>query len=405
MQHKLSLMRAHDTSTSKFRGLLREISLLLGYEATRDLALEEIEIETPLERARVPVLAGKKLCLVSILRAGNGILDGMLDLVPSARVGHIGLYREPRTLHAVEYYLKLPEDLPERDVILVDPMLATGNSAVAAISRLVELRARSIKFVCLVAAPEGIAQVQRVIPTCRSSPPRSTAASTTTATSCPGSAMPATGCSARNSQRRLSAAAKQDLDPAVLRPALRVVGAVGVVVRRHRPGAAVKFLDEARRRFRRMRLQPAGHRPRPLFRQRQVVVVAAGRIGMGNDYDFAGLRGRDQCRRGFPGSGRPRRAAFCRWDRTTCPMALSGASRDRFSRACPPPWLTRARTAALTAAASMAATSRRARSRARGSAPVFARAAGLFPSPQTPGASAGAVSSRLRYSESVSGEG
>jgi uracil phosphoribosyltransferase len=164
VRHKLSLMRRADTSTSKFRGLMREISLLLAYEATRDLALEEIDIETPLERTRMPVLAGKKLCLVSILRAGNGILEGMLDLVPSARVGHIGLYREPRTLDAVEYYLKLPEDLPERDVILVDPMLATGNSAVAAISRLVELRARSIKFVCLVAAPEGIAQVQRVFP-------------------------------------------------------------------------------------------------------------------------------------------------------------------------------------------------------------------------------------------------
>ena len=164
VRHKLSLMRGADTSTSKFRGLMREISLLLGYEATRDLALEEIEVETPLERAWMPVLAGKKLCLVSILRAGNGILDGLLDLVPSARVGHIGLYREPRTLDAIEYYLKLPEDLPERDVILVDPMLATGNSAVAAISRLVELRARSIKFVCLVAAPEGIAQLQRVFP-------------------------------------------------------------------------------------------------------------------------------------------------------------------------------------------------------------------------------------------------
>ena len=141
VQHKLSLMRRHDTSTSKFRGLMREVSLLLGYEATRDLALEETEIETPLERGSFPILAGKKLCLVSILRAGNGILDGMLDLVPSARVGHIGIYRQPRTLEAVEYYLKLPEDLPERDVILVDPMLATGNSAVAAISRLVELRA------------------------------------------------------------------------------------------------------------------------------------------------------------------------------------------------------------------------------------------------------------------------
>ncbi len=164
VQHKLSLMRRHDTSTSKFRDLMREISLLLGYEATRDLALEDTEIETPLERGTFPILAGKKLCLVSILRAGNGILDGMVDLVPSARIGHIGIYRQPRTLDAVEYYLKLPEDLPERDVILVDPMLATGNSAIAAISRLVELRARSIRFVCLVAAPEGIANLHRVFP-------------------------------------------------------------------------------------------------------------------------------------------------------------------------------------------------------------------------------------------------
>jgi uracil phosphoribosyltransferase len=164
VQHKLSLMRKRDTSTSKFRLLMREISLLLAYEATRDLALEETEIDTPLEAARVPVLAGKKLCLVSILRAGNGILDGMLDLMPSARVGHIGIYREPRTLQAVEYYLKLPDDLPGRDVILVDPMLATGNSAVAAISRLVEMKARSIRFVCLVAAPEGIEHLHRIFP-------------------------------------------------------------------------------------------------------------------------------------------------------------------------------------------------------------------------------------------------
>ena len=164
VQHKLSLMRKQDTSTSKFRALMREISLLLAYEATRDLALEDTLIETPLESARLPVLAGKKLCLVSILRAGNGILDGMLDLMPSARVGHIGIYREPRTLQAVEYYLKLPDDLPGRDVILVDPMLATGNSAVAAISRLVELKARSIRFVCLVAAPEGIEHLHRIFP-------------------------------------------------------------------------------------------------------------------------------------------------------------------------------------------------------------------------------------------------
>ena len=159
VQHKLSLMRNRDTSTAEFRRLLREISLLLAYEATRDLPQEATEIDTPLERASFPRLAGKKLCLVSILRAGNGILDGMLDLLPSARVGHIGIYREPKTLQAVEYYLKLPDDLAERDVILVDPMLATGNSAVAAISRLTELRARSVKFVCLVAAPEGVANL------------------------------------------------------------------------------------------------------------------------------------------------------------------------------------------------------------------------------------------------------
>jgi uracil phosphoribosyltransferase len=164
VQHKLSLMRAQDTPTGVFRQLMREVGLLLAYEATRDLPVEEVEIETPLERARLPMLAGKKLCLVSILRAGNGLLDGILELVPSARVGHIGLYREPRTLQAVEYYLKLPDDLPERDVILVDPMLATGNSAVAAISRLIELSARSVKLVCLVAAPEGVAHVHDIFP-------------------------------------------------------------------------------------------------------------------------------------------------------------------------------------------------------------------------------------------------
>ena len=164
VQHKLSLMRDRNTSTAEFRRLLREISLLLAYEATRDLPVEATEIDTPLERASVPRLAGKKLCLVSILRAGNGILDGMLDLLPSARVGHIGIYREPKTLQAVEYYLKLPDDLAERDVILVDPMLATGNSAVAAISRLAELRARTIRFVCLVAAPEGVANLHGVFP-------------------------------------------------------------------------------------------------------------------------------------------------------------------------------------------------------------------------------------------------
>jgi uracil phosphoribosyltransferase len=164
VQHKLSLMRDRDTPTGVFRQLMREVGLLLGYEATRDLPLDAAEIDTPLERARLPVLAGKKLCLVSILRAGNGLLDGILELAPSARVGHIGLYRDPATLAAVEYYAKLPDDLPERDVILIDPMLATGNSAVAAIARLKGLRARSIKFVCLVAAPEGVAQLGNVYP-------------------------------------------------------------------------------------------------------------------------------------------------------------------------------------------------------------------------------------------------
>src|ERR1700723_3263944 len=164
LRHKMTLLRDRTTSTAQFRQVAREISLLMAYEVMRDLPLEPIDIETPLEPMRAEHLAGKKLCLVSILRAGNGIMEGMLDLVPSARVGHIGMYRDPQTLQAIEYYLKLPDDLSERDVILVDPMLATGNSAVAAISRLIELRARSVKFVCLVAAPEGVAQVHSVFP-------------------------------------------------------------------------------------------------------------------------------------------------------------------------------------------------------------------------------------------------
>ena len=156
VQHKLTLMRRTDTPTAEFRRLLREIALLLGYEVTRDLATELIDIQTPVSPARVPTLAGKKLCIVSVLRAGNGILEGMLDLIPSARVGHIGLYRDPTTLEAIEYYFKVPEDINERDVIVVDPMLATGNSAVAAIHRLKAHDAKSIKYVCLVAAPEGV---------------------------------------------------------------------------------------------------------------------------------------------------------------------------------------------------------------------------------------------------------
>ena len=156
VQHKLTLMRRRDTPTAKFRALLREIALLLGYEVTHDLALTEERIETPLESTTAPVLAGKKLVLVSILRAGNGLLEGMLDLMPAARVGHIGLYRDPQSLMAVEYYFKAPEDLDDREVIAVDPMLATAHSAIAAVHRMKEAGARSIRFVCVVAAPEGL---------------------------------------------------------------------------------------------------------------------------------------------------------------------------------------------------------------------------------------------------------
>src|ERR1019366_4926774 len=157
LRHKLALLRDKTTTTAMFRQVAREISLLMAYEVTRDLKLEPIEIETPLETMQAEHLVGKKLCIVSILRAGNGILEGMLDLVPSARVGHIGLYRDPDTLRPVEYYLKLPSDIAERSVILVDPMLATGNSAVAAASRLKQAGVTAMKFVCLLAAPEGIA--------------------------------------------------------------------------------------------------------------------------------------------------------------------------------------------------------------------------------------------------------
>ena len=164
VQHKLTLMRRVDTPTAKFRALLREIALLLGYEVTRDLALTEEAIETPLESMTAPVLAGKKLVLVSILRAGNGLLEGMLDLMPAARVGHIGLYRDPVTLMAIEYYFKVPEDLDDREVIAVDPMLATAHSSIAAVHRLKEAGARSIKLVCLVAAPEGLEAFDREHP-------------------------------------------------------------------------------------------------------------------------------------------------------------------------------------------------------------------------------------------------
>jgi uracil phosphoribosyltransferase len=164
IQHKLSLMRRKETSTADFRALAREIALLLGYEVTRDMKTELREIETPITRMQAPFLAGKKVCLVSILRAGTGILDGMLDLLPSARVGHVGLYRDPETLVSVEYYFKVPEDIAERTVIVVDPMLATGNSAVAAVQKLKEADARAIKFVCLLAAPEGVKTLSEAHP-------------------------------------------------------------------------------------------------------------------------------------------------------------------------------------------------------------------------------------------------
>ncbi len=156
VQHKLTLMRMKETSTSSFRALLEEISMLLAYEVTRDFPVVEQEIETPMEKTKAPLLEGKKLVIVSILRAGNGILDGMLKILPSARVGHIGLYRDPKTLVAVEYYFKMPDDMGDRHVIVVDPMLATGNSAVAAVARIKQTKPKSIRFVSLLAAPEGI---------------------------------------------------------------------------------------------------------------------------------------------------------------------------------------------------------------------------------------------------------
>jgi uracil phosphoribosyltransferase len=157
VQHKLTLMRSRDTSTSKFRNLLREISMLLGYEVCRDLPTTQVAIETPIASTMAPALDGKKIVLISILRAGTGILDGMLEILPSARVGHIGLYRDPKTLAAVQYFYKVPDNMTERDAIVLDPMLATGNSAVAAVDRIKQDRPRSVKFVCLLTCPEGLA--------------------------------------------------------------------------------------------------------------------------------------------------------------------------------------------------------------------------------------------------------
>ena len=164
VQHKLTLMRRKDASTNSFRRLLNELSSLMAYEVTRDMPMQDIEIETPLETMTAKVIDGKKLVLVSILRAGNGILEGMLNVVPGARVGHIGLYRDPKTLTAVEYYFKMPSEMQDRDIIVVDPMLATGNSAAAAVERLKELNPKSIKFVCLLTCPEGIRTLQTAHP-------------------------------------------------------------------------------------------------------------------------------------------------------------------------------------------------------------------------------------------------
>ncbi len=164
VQHKLTLMRDKRRSTKGFRQLLNEIGMLLAYEVTRDLPLEYIDIETPLTAMSAPQIAGKKLVLAPILRAGVGFLDGMLSLVPSARVAHVGLYRDPETLQAVEYYFKAPSDLADRMVLVLDPMLATANSAVAAIDRLKERGARDLRFVCLLAAPEGVERFRAAHP-------------------------------------------------------------------------------------------------------------------------------------------------------------------------------------------------------------------------------------------------
>lgn len=164
IQHKLTLMRQKDCSTHSFRVLMGEIGMLMAYEVTRDMPTQLVDIETPLEAMRSPVIDGKKTVFVSIMRAGGGFLEGMLTVVPGARIGHVGLARDPKTLAAVEYYFKMPADMHERDAIVLDPMLATGNSAVAAVDRLKETRPRSIRFVCLLAAPEGLKTLQAAHP-------------------------------------------------------------------------------------------------------------------------------------------------------------------------------------------------------------------------------------------------
>jgi uracil phosphoribosyltransferase len=164
VQHKLTLLRKKETSTTSFRRILNEIGSLMAYEVTRTMPMHEVMIETPLETMRSKLIDGKKLVFVPILRAGMGLLDGFLTVVPGARVGHIGLYRDPKTLVAVEYYFKMPGGLTERDAVVLDPMLATGNSAIAAVERLKEARPRSIRFVCLVSCPEGIRNFQSAHP-------------------------------------------------------------------------------------------------------------------------------------------------------------------------------------------------------------------------------------------------
>jgi uracil phosphoribosyltransferase len=167
VQHKLTLMRDKERSTKSFRQLLNEIGMLLCYEVTRDLPIMMTEIETPLQKMQAPIIAGKKLVFAPILRAGVGFLDGMLEMVPAARVAHIGLYRDPETLQAVEYYFKAPSDIADRMVIVMDPMLATANSAIAAVDRLKERGAKDLRFVCLLAAPEGIAKMRDAHPEVR----------------------------------------------------------------------------------------------------------------------------------------------------------------------------------------------------------------------------------------------
>jgi len=164
IKHKLTIMRKKETPSSLFRTLLREISLLMGYEVTRHLPLENIDIETPITTMSAPKLSGRKMCIFSILRAGEGLAQGLLDLMPSARVGHVGLYRDPKDLHAVEYYFKAPPYLEERFCLVVDPMLATGNSAIAALDRIKKAGAKDINFLCLLAAPEGIKALRKAHP-------------------------------------------------------------------------------------------------------------------------------------------------------------------------------------------------------------------------------------------------